>query len=479
MSKYLRDTFSDFWASKVSKIGVFFLFIVITISIYTLITFPLDYGIRYWNNPKYWVDNPKAAMPQWVNSFLGGGLLDHQIISTSVPQRSYPSGIYYMKFYEHVFDLKVDQFPTFLTLKLENLVYYSSRAPTIKLFVTRPDNRTIELYRLVVEAPLPAEQPPYVRYVGEPKRILLSGETQLSYFLSEFLLKEYNVTLEPSEVTKIGGYEKVIFGELYGDNFRPLKGKYVFTILLYTLDSRDQIGKTTIIIGGQIYGFMGTDILGRDLSQGLLFGFPVALLIGFITSVLTTIIGASLGIISGYVGGRLDDAIQRVSDIMNNLPQLPLLIFLTFIFGGKLWVIVTVLVAFGWPTLVIVIRSMILQIKSSSFIEAAISLGASRWRIMARHIFPQVAPYILSQMIFYTPSAILSEAALSFLGLGDPSIPTWGQILEYGFRNGAVFLGYWWWILPPGLLIVFSAVTFVFIALGLEPVVNPKLKRWR
>ncbi|MEM1607093.1 MAG: ABC transporter permease [Candidatus Bathyarchaeia archaeon] len=478
MSKYLRNTFSDFWASKVSKIGVFFLFIVITVSIYTLITFPLDYGVRYWNNPKYWVDNPKAAMPQWVNSFLGGGLLDHQIISTSVPQRSYPSGIYYMKFYEHVFDLKVDQFPTFLTLKLEKLVYYSSRTPTIKLFVTRPDNKTIELYRLVAEAPLPDEHPPYVRYAEEPKRILLSGETQLSYFLSEFLLKEYHVTFEPSEVTKIG-YEKVIFGELYEDNFRPLKGKYIFTVLLHTLDSRDQIGKTTIIIGGQIYGFMGTDILGRDLSQGLLFGFPVALLIGFITSVLTTVIGASLGIIGGYIGGRLDDAIQRISDIMNNLPQLPLLIFLTFIFGGKLWVIVTVLVAFGWSTLVIVVRSMILQIKSSSLIEAAISLGASKWRIMAKHIFPQVAPYILSQMIFYTPSAILSEAALSFLGLGDPSIPTWGQILEYGFRNGAVFLGYWWWILPPGLLIVFSAVTFVFIALGLEPVVNPKLKRWR
>lgn len=474
----MRDIFSDFWASKVSKIGVFFLFIVIVASIYTLITFPLDYGVRYWNNPKYWVDNPKAAMPQWVNSFLGGCLLDHQIISTTIPQRSYPSGIYYMKFYEHVFDLKVDQFPTFLTLKLEKIVYYSSRTPTIKLFVTRPDNKTIELYRLVVEAPLPAEQPPFVRYVEEPKRILLSGEIQLSYFLSEFLLKEYNITFEPSEVTKIG-YEKVIFGEPYGDNFRPLKGKYIFTILLYALDSRDQIGRTTIIIGGQIYGFMGTDALGRDLSQGLLFGFPIALLIGFITSVLTTIIGASLGIIGGYMGGRLDDAIQRISDIMNNLPQLPLLIFLTFVFGGRLWVIVTVLVAFGWSTLVIVVRSMILQIKSSSFIEAAISLGASKWRIMAKHIFPQVAPYILSQMIFYTPSAILSEAALSFLGLGDPSIPTWGQILEYGFRNGAVFLGYWWWILPPGLLIVFSAVTFVFIALGLEPVVNPKLKRWR
>jgi len=140
---------------------------------------------------------------------------------------------------------------------------------------------------------------------------------------------------------------------------------------------------------------------------------------------------------------------------------------------------VAVLIIFGWPGLTILVRSMVLSIKSAPFVEAAVAVGASKWRIMARHIFPQVAPYVLAQMIFFTPSAILSEAALSFLGLGDPRLPTWGQILEAGFKSGAVFLGYWWWLLPPGLLIVFSAITFVFIALGLEPVVNPKLRRWK
>jgi len=82
-------------------------------------------------------------------------------------------------------------------------------------------------------------------------------------------------------------------------------------------------------------------------------------------------------------------------------------------------------------------------------------------------------------MIFLAPAAILAEAALSFLGLGDPSIPTWGQILDAGFRSGAVYVGFWWWILPPGLLIVFTAMTFILISLGLEPVVNPKFRRTR
>ena len=95
---------------------------------------------------------------------------------------------------------------------------------------------------------------------------------------------------------------------------------------------------------------------------------------------------------------------------------------------------------------------------------------------MLRHIFPQTAPFVFAQMIFFTPAAILAEAGLSFLGLGDPSIPTWGQILEQGFRTGAVYQGYWWWILPPGVLIVITALTFALLALALEPVINPKLR---
>jgi len=134
-------------------------------------------------------------------------------------------------------------------------------------------------------------------------------------------------------------------------------------------------------------------------------------------------------------------------------------------------------VAFSWPGLTIIVRSMVLQLKSGQLIEAARSLGASRVRIMVRHIFPQIAPYILAQLIFFAPAAILAEAALSFLGLGDPTVPTWGQILQQGFQSGAVYVGHWWWILPPGFLIVLTASAFILISLGLETVINPKLRR--
>jgi peptide/nickel transport system permease protein len=222
---------------------------------------------------------------------------------------------------------------------------------------------------------------------------------------------------------------------------------------------------------------MGTDAVGRDLAQGLLFGLPVALSIGLGASILSTAVGTTLGMLSGYAGGRTDLIIQRLADIVANVPLLPLLIFFLFVVGSNLFLVIFILVAFSWPGLTIQVRSMVLQVRTAQLIEAIQSLGASRWRVMLRHILPQVAPYVLAQLIFTAPSAILAEAGISFLGLGDPSIPTWGQILEHGFRTGGVYVGYWWWVVPPGLLIVLTAVTFMLLALGLEPVINPRLRR--
>ena len=190
-------------------------------------------------------------------------------------------------------------------------------------------------------------------------------------------------------------------------------------------------------------------------------------------------IGAALGIISGYAGGATDAIIQRLCDIITNVPLLPLLIFLVFVLGSHLYLILLVLVAFSWPGLTILVRSMVLQIRSGQLVEAAKALGASRSRIMVRHVFPQVAPYIVAQMIFFAPGAILAEASLSFIGLGDPSVPTWGQMLEQGFRTGALYIGYWWWVIPPGLLIVFTAIAFMLLALAMEPIVDPRLRRTR
>ncbi len=293
-------------------------------------------------------------------------------------------------------------------------------------------------------------------------------------------LDAYGADIRISDLRQV--MNRALFGkpsESKPGEIELMKGVYEMVVRAVVHDKRDSVDFAQFVVGGTTFGLMGTDGQGRDLAQGLMFGLPVALVIGLIAAIMTTLIGAGLGIIGGYIGGKTDMVIQRFADIVNNVPLLPLLIFFVFIVGSHLYLILLFLVAFSWPGLTILLRSMVLQIRSGQLIESSIAMGASKWRIMYRHIFPQMAPFIISQLIFLVPAAILAEAGLSVLGLGDPSIPTWGQILENGFRTGAVYLGYWWWVIPPGVLIIITAVTFMLIALGLEPVVNPKLRRVR
>jgi len=479
-----RESWREFWRSWNSRIGVCFLAFMVSISIYVALTYPWDFGLRVWNNPSYWADNPKAVPPDWSRLFMDKNPPPHMVWELREPSRVVEAGA--ARILTYIIDLSYDydQTPSMISISIRDVVYHSRKPPMILVALERPDGVSIDLTSISVSSPRAGESPPYRRYVKAPRRLSLSGDPAAISALARMIKRVYGVELESGDIARIG-VERILFGELIDrgePRFDVLKGRYRFIIKALTYDPRDSIGLVRLVLGGRTYGALGTDTLGRDLAVGLLFGFPIALLIGVVTSTITTAIGAMIGIISGYLGGRIDTCIQRICDVLLNIPLLPILIFFTFILGAampRLVIIFAILIAFSWPGLAIIVRPMILQIKSSQFVEAAVSMGAPRWWIMLRHIFPQIAPFIFAQMIFFTPSAILAEASLSFLGLGDPTIPTWGQILEYGFRSGAVYLGYWWWILPPGLLIVFAAITFVLIALGLEPVVNPRLRRMR
>lgn len=467
-----RDIFRVFFHSTSGKVGIAFLVMLFAISLYVIIAYPLDYGKRTWYNPVVWADLPKNAPPAWVP----GQHFRHRLFESEEPAQIMPTGEGKIAFYTFPFRYDGGQLPSFLSLTVEDVVYYKE-PPVMALFMRRPDGHDVLLYQFVVPAPHPGETPPIHRYADTPQRVLLSTNEVVLTRVAEFLSREFGFVVRPSELQ--GRLEQALFGVPSRETttgFRPVSGTYTMVLTATLNEPRDRIGKVRMALGGTSYGFMGTDNLGRDLAEGLLFGFPVALVIGIVTALFTTFIGSSLGIISGYSGGRTDTLIQRLADIVSNIPLLPILIFLMFVLGSRLWLVILLLIAFSWPGLTILTRSMVLQMRTGQLVEAAQAMGASTWRIMFRHIAFQIAPYLLAQMIFFTPGAILAEAALSFLGLGDATLPTWGQILEQGFRTGAVYLGYWWWVVPPGLLIVATAMTFVFITLGLEPVVNPRLR---
>ncbi len=226
-----------------------------------------------------------------------------------------------------------------------------------------------------------------------------------------------------------------------------------------------------------VYGILGTDIHGRDLWPAILYGLRWALIIGITVAVLSTLIGVFYGVISGYLGGYVDTVMTRVAQVVYSLPVLPLLIMLSYFFGPSIWHVVIILVAFGWSGLVFTVRSMVLQIKENLYVEAARAIGASSWRIIFKHVFPQVLPYTFASMALSVPGAILAEAGLSYLGLGDPNIVTWGKILHDAHANGAVLKGAWWWVIPPGLGIAIVGMTFVFIGYALDRILNPRLIR--
>jgi len=469
-----KEMLQVFFSSSVSKLGVVLLIILLAFSIYALVAFPPDYGKLVWNNPKAWENYPKSAPPSWVNFFTQSKLFEHKILEAREPVVfRVPDGTI-KKLYYFDLDYDSDEFPKFFSMLVRDVRYWKS-PPIIALKLLRPDGKAVELTSFIVPSPREGEKPPYLRYGEEPFILKIDSDVNVWRSVSLFLKESYGLSFSPSEIGR--NPERFIFGSPIEGNFSsPLKGRYRFEVAVTAYDERDSVDDISLILGGSVYGLLGTDVIGRDIAIGVLLGFPTSLFIGIITSVIVTLIGCLLGIIGGYFGGKIDEITQRTSDIVYNLPLLPLTIFLIFLMGSSIWNIVLLLIVFGWPGLTIVTRSITLQLKEAQYIEAAKSFGSSPWRIIFRHMLPQVMPFIVAQMIFYVPTFILLEAALSFLGLGDPSLPTWGQMLELGFRNGAIYLGLWWWIIPPGVMIVLTAFTFVLIALGMEPVVNPRLR---
>jgi peptide/nickel transport system permease protein len=273
---------------------------------------------------------------------------------------------------------------------------------------------------------------------------------------------------------KIGTTE-IIFSELYQNQIQ--KGNYIFIVDIYGIGKDVEVLESKMILGGKAYGLMGTDELRRDLAIGLLWGTPLALFIGISVSIGSVVVGLIYGVYSGYKGKKTDEVMMRFNDVIYALPALPFLIILAVTISNSIFLMIGFLMIFSWVGIAKVSRSMSLQIKTRQYIEAAKIMGQKDSKIIFRHILPQLLPYAFASIAISVPAAITTEAGLSFLGLGDPSFPTWGQILHDANTYGAAAQGFWWWIVPPGILIAITGLAFVFIGNALDAIVNPKLKR--
>ncbi len=210
----------------------------------------------------------------------------------------------------------------------------------------------------------------------------------------------------------------------------------------------------------------GTDARGRDILSLIIYGARISLYVGIAAVALETLIGLAIGMTSGYFGGIVDEVLMRITDLVLTLPTLPLLIVTLSLFQTTdIHVIVLVMGAFGWPFMARVVRSEFLTLRETTFVEAARSMGASPWRIMIRHILPNVLATIIVIATMDIPWYILWEATLAFLGFSDPASSSWGVLLELGYLY---LRSAWWMITFPGLALFFTSLAFNLFGDGLR-----------
>ncbi len=251
----------------------------------------------------------------------------------------------------------------------------------------------------------------------------------------------------------------------------------VFAPLIAPYDPYDLTQRTVPGLSPCLQHLLGTTSWGEDVFSMLIYGTRVSLLIGLITGVAIALLGAVMGIMAGYFGNLWDSVIMRVVDVLLVIPTLPITIVLTNLFGKGYVMLILIFVAFGWTGLARIIRSQVLVIKSSNYIRAAELCGANRWYIMFNHILPGVSNLLIMTTALTSAGVMVAEAGLSFLGLGDPQAISWGKMLAEAQGGGALMLGYWWWVIAPGLAIFATVSSFMLIGYAMEEILNPKMKQ--
>jgi peptide/nickel transport system permease protein len=223
--------------------------------------------------------------------------------------------------------------------------------------------------------------------------------------------------------------------------------------------------------------FLGTDDLGVDLWAQICFGARVSLIIGLGTALLAGLGGSTAGIVAGYTGGRVDAFMMRLIDIMIVLPDLPVMIVLAAFFGPSLMTIVIVLSLFSWVHPARIIRARILSLKQRRYIHAAETYGAGIVYLMRRHFLPEIFPLAAVSMIRLTGRAIVAEAGLSFLGLGDPTSRSWGLIIHNATNfQGIYYTSFWtWWLLFPWLALTLVVTALALVGRDMEKMADPRM----
>ncbi|HPE68718.1 MAG TPA: ABC transporter permease [Thermotogota bacterium] len=460
----LKSSFQEFWSEfKRVRSGIFGLVLFgffIFLMLFEPLLLPFEQANDRWRDITYWEDSPKGVPPVWANWFSSSKKPTSSIIADAQFSEQ-DLGSVKIKEWLFEYDFQADESPQDVILKGQG-----SGTPMIVYSLIRPDGQEVTMVQQAFS-------------LGSKNAFRLSADKDAKKTVLDFV----SGFEDPQVVRRTDAGRtlptRFLFAQAKPGIIRSpeaLKGLYTIKVTAIMQGANDSLSNLAIVLPGKVSGLLGTDSYKRDVWSGVLSGIKWALLIGILTAVVSVSVGVVYGVVSAYFGGLVDSVMNRIFEIFVSVPLLPVLIVMSAVFKPSIWTLIIMMAAFFWVGPVKTVRSMAMQIREETYIEASRALGAKNSRLIFKHMVPLLVPYSFASMALYIPGAIVYEATVSLLGLGDATIVTWGQILSDALSSGAVMNGLWWWVVPPGLAIAFMGMTFAFIGFAMDKILHPKLR---
>ncbi len=444
--KGLLNSFREITRYPSAVVGLVIIFLLIFVAVYAVVTIPYSEAIRLWRGGEdVWYNTPKYAMPAWVNLFRSDDLPETIIIKSTdeeTPKTTEPAGEGMTRIImSFPFEYSSNLFPDDLSVYFKSS--FIEKVPYVSLIWHTPDGRELRVADFSI---------------NKTYTYRASQDTKLERRLGR---------VPPRQG---------LFAVPDSDPPRALPGDYELVIEALVFEPDANVD-AELVVYGQVYGLAGTDHLRRDLMVPLLWGAPVALSFGLLAALGTTLTTMIIAAIGTWFGGWVDGLIQRITQVNLVLPFLPILIMVGTFYSKSLWVMlgmVILLSIFGGS--ILTYRAVFLQVKESPYIEAARAYGASNSRVIFTYLIPRMIPLLIPQLVVLVPTYVFLEASLAVLGLGDPTLPTWGKVINDAYSNGALYQGFYYWVLQPAVLLMITGLAFALVGFSLDRIFNPRLR---
>lgn len=477
-----RAGWASFWQlmGEISKIpsamiGLAIITLMVLGSIFTVFAYPYkEIGTEYYTEAvtgRYY--RAKNAQPAWTNYFrmekepLSQILVSNPTAVSKENQGVTPDGLLEKTVETGSDGNPIIRFKTTLdypyTILPQNIILhvdpkYEAKRPILTFRWLRPDGEEIRLKNLSVEGPATVFYSDLVNTRTE-LRNQPGFKTWFNDGAPDYMPAFY-----------------LLFGDPAAQEPRALPGKYTLEITGRTFEP-DTDMEVELVMLGKVAGVAGTDGFRQDLIVPLLWGMPIALLIGVVGALLTTLVAMLLAAAGVWQGGWLDNLVQRLTEVNMILPLLAIGILIYALYRVNIWIILgaaVLLNVFGAPTKTF--RSAFIQVKEAPYLEASRAYGASNKRIVFNYMIPRIFPLIIPQLVILIPAFVFLEATLAIFNVYDPRYPTWGKIINQALNQGAWWGGSRYWVLEPIGLLLLAGLGFSLLGFALERVLNPRLR---